>query len=176
MTFGNGGWLEVLWLLPAAAGLFAWAFWWQRRAVRAMAGTALAPTLAASVNWGRRRWKAALIIAAAGLFIVALARPQWDPREETKRVYVLGFVANMGPVPCEDCMTLGDALTAAGGYGHCDDCLRSTTIENHPTSRYPPTVHRDGMMLKLPREKSEWSQFLLFPGDLVTFHHIGVAM
>jgi hypothetical protein len=73
-------------------------------------------------------------------------------------------------------MTVADALTAAGGYGHCDTCSRSTTIENHPTSRYPPTVYRDGMMLKLPREKSEWSRFLLFPGDFVVFHHIGVAM
>jgi Ca-activated chloride channel homolog len=83
MHFGNHAWLNLLWAAPLLAALLAWSFWRQRRAVRRFAGTALGPILASSVSWGRRAVKAAILVAASVLVAFALARPQWDPQEET---------------------------------------------------------------------------------------------
>jgi Ca-activated chloride channel family protein len=83
MNFGQPEWFAGLWGLPVLAGVLSWMFWRQRVAARTFSGSAFGEVLVRSVRWGRRRARAALVIAAAGLLVLALARPRWDPREET---------------------------------------------------------------------------------------------
>jgi Ca-activated chloride channel family protein len=71
-----------LWLLPLLAGLFLWAAWRRRQALARWAGPAAAP--ASPV---RRLVKAALVLLALALLLVALGRPGWvkEQREVERR-------------------------------------------------------------------------------------------
>lgn len=73
---GEPGWLVALWALPLVALLLAWAWRKRRRAAVAFAG---APG-ERRVLWSTLRAGAPLL--ALALLAFALARPQWNPREE----------------------------------------------------------------------------------------------
>ena len=81
--FQSVQWLFALWGLPVLGLLFASAAYRRRQALAQFAETGLLPRLTASVSHVRRRGKAGLILLAAGLLIVGLARPQWNPAPET---------------------------------------------------------------------------------------------
>lgn len=83
MSFGAQLWLLGLWALPLLALVFAWAFRRQRASARLLGDSVFGSGSRRGVSWGRRRARAALIIAAAGLLVFALARPRWDPQEQT---------------------------------------------------------------------------------------------
>lgn len=83
MNFGREQWLLALWAVPVLACLYAWMFRRQQVSARLLAGPVLGPAMTRSVSWTKRRAKAAMVVAAAGLVVVALARPRWDPQEQT---------------------------------------------------------------------------------------------
>jgi len=70
--------LLILLLLVPASGLFLlWAARRQKSALARLGEPALIRRLSANINWRGRRWQTALRLAALGLVIIALARPQW---------------------------------------------------------------------------------------------------
>jgi len=80
-------WLAVemfylLWAVPLLAALYLMASKRRRRALERFADKALLAHLNSSVSARRRRWKAALVMAAFALAAVALARPAWNPVQE----------------------------------------------------------------------------------------------
>lgn len=83
--FADPLWLAGLALVP----LLALAFWAgaraRRRALERFADSALVERLTASVSRRGRRAKAAALLGAVGLAVVALARPQFGTRVETVR-------------------------------------------------------------------------------------------
>jgi Ca-activated chloride channel family protein len=83
--FFDSQWLMALAALPLSAVLFWVASVRRRRALQAFGDTELVAKLTATVSVAARRWKAALILAAVGLAVVALARPQFGTRIETVR-------------------------------------------------------------------------------------------
>ena len=92
----NLGALMWLWLLPLLAGLFVWAAWRRRQALACWAGPAASP-----VSPVRRFWKAAMILLALALLLLALGRPGWikERREVERRgrdtVFVLDVSRSM---------------------------------------------------------------------------------
>ncbi|MBN1435888.1 MAG: VWA domain-containing protein [Sedimentisphaerales bacterium] len=82
MHLGNEDILWLLWLLPVLVGLYVYAFYRKRRAMRVFADT---PTLARLDNpqvHRRQYLKALLLIAAAAALIIALTQPAWNPHPE----------------------------------------------------------------------------------------------
>lgn len=73
-------WLFALWGLPLLGLLFVYAAYRRRRALSRFAETGMLPRLTGSVSPVRRRWKAALVLLGCALTIVALSRPQWNPK------------------------------------------------------------------------------------------------
>ncbi|MFQ6130732.1 MAG: VWA domain-containing protein [Armatimonadota bacterium] len=80
--FGNPAALGLLWLLPVCALLYVLADRRRARALAAFGEAGLMAKLAGSVSPRRRRLKAGLVVAALGLVVVALARPQFGTRME----------------------------------------------------------------------------------------------
>ncbi|MBN2451859.1 MAG: VWA domain-containing protein [Lentisphaeria bacterium] len=78
-------WLFLLWGLPLLALVFVYAAQRRRRALGLFVDPVLVERLSRSVSPVRRRWKAALVLSAAALLIVALARPQWNPKPKLVR-------------------------------------------------------------------------------------------
>jgi Ca-activated chloride channel family protein len=83
--FADQGWLWALALVPVLLTLHAWAGSRRRRALDAFGDAELVRRLTDSVSVTARRWKVALVVAAVGLQVVALARPQFGTRVETVR-------------------------------------------------------------------------------------------
>jgi Ca-activated chloride channel family protein len=83
--FFDSGWLTALAALPLLLALFWVAAARRRRALDSFGSSDLVSKLTATVSVSARRWKAALIIAAVGSAVVALARPQFGTRVETVR-------------------------------------------------------------------------------------------
>ena len=76
---------HLLWVLPGLGLLYLWAM--RRRAAqlrRFTADAANAVMFVTDRREGRRTLKAALVIGAAGLLILALSRPAWNPRPEVR--------------------------------------------------------------------------------------------
>ncbi|MFI5365519.1 MAG: VWA domain-containing protein [Candidatus Binatia bacterium] len=70
----------VLWLLvavPLAAAFFVWAFRLRKRTLERFAEARLLPALAPDLDERRQRGRAAMLLAALALFVVALAGPKW---------------------------------------------------------------------------------------------------
>lgn len=67
---------QYLWLLALVPAVAALAIWAARKRARTLA--LLAPRLAGELDPRRRRWKTALVLAACGFAVLALARPSWD--------------------------------------------------------------------------------------------------
>ncbi len=86
LRFANPQALYLLLLVPALVVFYAAVFRWKRRAMERFGRIELVQILAASVSRPRQRLKAALVVAAISLMILALARPQVGTRlEEVKR-------------------------------------------------------------------------------------------
>jgi Ca-activated chloride channel family protein len=78
--------LASLLLVPAALAFFWWAFRERDRALATFVEAALLPTVVPNLDRRRRRVRAALLVAAIGLFGVALGGPMWGFHwEEMKR-------------------------------------------------------------------------------------------
>jgi len=93
MRFGN---LQIftymVWLLPLLAVFYIWALRKERRAMEAFAQKELIPGIAPSYRKDPRVLRSLLSIAALGLMILALARPQWGfywREDERKGVDIL---------------------------------------------------------------------------------------
>lgn len=80
---GNIEMLHLLWLLPVLAGLFAYAAYRRRRALQKFIEAGLLSRIPISVSPVKRRWKAVMVVAAAGMVIMALTRPAWNPKPKT---------------------------------------------------------------------------------------------
>jgi Ca-activated chloride channel homolog len=81
--FADSTWLLGLAVLPLLALLFWIGARRRRGALRQLGDLELVQRLTATVHVGARRWKAVLLVAAVGLSVVALARPQFGTRVET---------------------------------------------------------------------------------------------
>jgi len=75
--------LHLLWAVPLLIGIFAYASYRRRRALEVFIDAGLLDRIAISINAAKRRWKAALVILAAGFTIAALTRPGWNPKPKT---------------------------------------------------------------------------------------------
>jgi Ca-activated chloride channel family protein len=76
--------LYLLWLLPVLFALFLYSANRRRQLLARFMHLGLQQKLI-FVNPVRRRWKAALILAAFGLLVVGLARPAWNLQQTTVR-------------------------------------------------------------------------------------------
>jgi len=75
--------LLLLWALPALLGVYLYAAYRRRRALELFAEADLLKHINVNVSPARRRWKAALILAAFTLIVLALTRPGWNPQPKT---------------------------------------------------------------------------------------------
>lgn len=81
-SFDHQGLLHLLWALPVLAGVYLWGFARKRAALERFATLNLLGTLVPSVSTARQKIKAALVLAAAGMLIVAMAGPRWGTHYE----------------------------------------------------------------------------------------------
>ncbi len=77
--------LYLLWVLPVLLGILLWAAHRRRRALKTFIDPALVAKIGRNVSDSRRRWKAAAMLAAFALIVIGLARPAWNPVEQTVR-------------------------------------------------------------------------------------------
>jgi len=77
------GMLLLLWVIPALLGIYAYAAYKRRQASLAFAEMGLLKQLNIAVSNARRWWKAAGVLAAVALIVLALARPAWNPKPKT---------------------------------------------------------------------------------------------
>ncbi len=82
MKFGRAELLLLLWLVPAAAMFFAWAFRRRRQLLLRFAAAEVLGRLVPSQSPGRRRAKAALLVIAMGALALSLSEPRWGWRWE----------------------------------------------------------------------------------------------
>lgn len=82
MTFVNTGYFYLLALLPVALALFGYAAWRKRRALRRIFPDPLRARLLPGPSLPRFWLKAACLIGASGLLIVAVTQPQWGLGQE----------------------------------------------------------------------------------------------
>ncbi|MDZ7271177.1 MAG: VWA domain-containing protein [candidate division KSB1 bacterium] len=86
LRFANEQILYLLLVVPLLALFYAVAFRWKRRAMERFGHLPLVQKLAANTSRRRQVLKAALVILAAGLMVLSLARPQIGTKlEEVKR-------------------------------------------------------------------------------------------
>ncbi len=86
MDWLNPAFLWALLLAPIAAGLYLWAAWQRREALRRFGAAPLVARLADSVSPRRRRYKATLVVTACALLGLALAGPRFGTKlREVKR-------------------------------------------------------------------------------------------
>ena len=72
--------LYLLWVIPLLLGLYVYAGSRRRRALVVFAEAGLLRVINVSMSAARRRWKAALVLAAFALGVAALSRPAWNPK------------------------------------------------------------------------------------------------
>lgn len=77
MIFAKPEFLFGLLLVPLALLFLAWARARQKQALARLGDERLIQRLVANVNYSGRRWRRGLQLAALGLLVIALARPQW---------------------------------------------------------------------------------------------------
>jgi Ca-activated chloride channel family protein len=73
--------LLLLWVLPALLGLLFYAGHRRRQGLARFVAAGLQPLLTGSVSPERRGWKAALLLMAFAMAVLAAARPAWNPVE-----------------------------------------------------------------------------------------------
>ena len=67
--------LYLLWALPLVLGVYLFAAHRRRQALERFAAAGLLKHISLSTSTVRRRWKAALVMMAFALIVVALVRP-----------------------------------------------------------------------------------------------------
>lgn len=77
MEWRTGSFLWLLALVPAALLFFFWALRQRRQALQRFAEARLLPALAPDLDERRHRWRAAMLLVALTLLVVALAGPKW---------------------------------------------------------------------------------------------------
>lgn len=77
MTFQHPEFLIALILVPLAGLFLYWASRQRRQVLSRLGDLALIHRLSDTVNWQGRRWRHLLWLAALGLLIFSIARPQW---------------------------------------------------------------------------------------------------
>jgi Ca-activated chloride channel family protein len=77
MIFAKPYFLLGLLLIPAVGLFLLWVRKQQQRALAKLGDMNLLQRLSANINWRGRRWQMVLRLTALGLFVFALARPQW---------------------------------------------------------------------------------------------------
>ncbi len=82
VRFESADMLQLLWLLPVLLGVAAYRFRKKDRALLKFAEIGLLDRINRSVSRSRQWWKAILVVSAALLIVVSLARPAWNPRPE----------------------------------------------------------------------------------------------
>jgi len=82
IRFENMELLQLLWLLPVLLGVAAYRFHKKKQALVRFAEMALLEHINQSVSRARQWWKAVMVVAAAFLIVISLARPAWNPRPE----------------------------------------------------------------------------------------------
>ena len=75
----NVSMLHLLWAIPLLAGAQLFAAHRRRRTLERFAEAGLLKLINPNVSAGRRRWKAAAVLAAVALIVLALTRPGWNP-------------------------------------------------------------------------------------------------
>ncbi|OGV72243.1 MAG: hypothetical protein A3K19_21565 [Lentisphaerae bacterium RIFOXYB12_FULL_65_16] len=75
--------LYLLWVIPLLVGVYLYAAQRRRHALLQFAEAGLLQQLGLSVSAVRRRWKAAAVLLAFALLVVALSRPGWNPKPKT---------------------------------------------------------------------------------------------
>jgi len=94
MQFGNLSYLFLLWLIPCLVFFYIYAFLKKDRFIKEFCGEELYPRLIPSVQKGRQKLKAFLLITSVFFLIIALVRPKWGFHwEDIKRVGVDIIVA-----------------------------------------------------------------------------------
>lgn len=94
MQFGNLSYLFLLWLIPCLVFFYIYAFLKKDRFIKEFCGEELYPRLIPSVQKGRQKFKAFLLILSVFFMIIALVRPKWGFHwEDIKRVGVDIIVA-----------------------------------------------------------------------------------
>ena len=80
---------DALWLLFAAVLVlgpaYAWSFWRKGQALRCLAQRHLLKRINASVSHGRQAVKAAMLVTAFVMIVIALSRPMSNPRPKEVR-------------------------------------------------------------------------------------------
>jgi Ca-activated chloride channel family protein len=75
--FDHAGMLHLLWATPVLGGVYLWGFARKQWAMDRFATLNLQAALTPTVSRGRQWAKAALLIAAAGTLVMAMAGPRW---------------------------------------------------------------------------------------------------
>jgi len=83
MRFGEPHWLLLLWVVPVLVSLAVWQVRARRRGLERFADPGLLSAMGVRNRVWKQVLKGALVVCASVLLIVALARPQWNPKERT---------------------------------------------------------------------------------------------
>jgi len=87
MRFAREYYAIGLWLVPALAFFFVWAFRRRKSLMRAFAEDELLKDIASKVNFGRHKVKNSILVIVIIFSVLALAQPQWGFQwREVKRV------------------------------------------------------------------------------------------
>jgi Ca-activated chloride channel family protein len=74
-----------LWLVPAVAGLIGYGLWRRQRALVQFVGSGGVARLLGGISTARRLFKAAWVVLAVTLIVVAMAQPQWGVERTPQR-------------------------------------------------------------------------------------------
>src|SRR5215813_9155555 len=77
MTWRVPNWLWLLTMVPVAVAFLVWALRQRRAALQRFAEARLLPRLTPDFDERRQRWRAAMLVSALALLILALAGPKW---------------------------------------------------------------------------------------------------
>ncbi|HUU84572.1 MAG TPA: VWA domain-containing protein [Phycisphaerae bacterium] len=80
LTFGNLSYLHLLWLVPAVGVVYWYGFARKRRALERFATSNLLGHLMPGVSTARQKIKAALVLGAIAMLVLALTGPRWGER------------------------------------------------------------------------------------------------
>lgn len=83
--FGDIRWLWLIFVVPALALLYAYAFYQKKRALTAFASVHTLKFISSSVSRKRQVLKAGLVLFSIVFLVLTLMRPWGDPRQETVR-------------------------------------------------------------------------------------------
>jgi Ca-activated chloride channel family protein len=83
IEFGQLGWLNLLWVVPAAVALGLYAIWQRRRALQRFAAARVLPRIAPPLGLTRPLVRLGLVALTLMLLVAAIIDPRWGVREQT---------------------------------------------------------------------------------------------